>query len=530
MPRCTTMPSSTSPRNRPICSSVRSLPDRAGGLSVLDPRPHPQAELRGGALLPPPAECFVGAQATAELEVHGEPVRILLGHRAHESLEALLGEEREEALVVAACKLDEQPFLGGEPVEDRAAREADLSLQPRHRGAFVAVPREAPARTGQDPFDSLLLQYSLILGMGAGLYKQYVRLIMLAVADERINRYAELLVDTCLGVQPGWQVVVYGTPEGRPLVEAIVRTIGRRDAYALLRVTFGGNAGGPRQWVAEAPLERLREAPSLELHTLLHADALIVVEAPENTRDGTAIGIERLQALQEAMMPVTERVTRHEVAWVGCQFPTPALAQEAGMSTDEFAEFLYAACLLDWGAERDRMQKYADLFGVAAEVRIVGDDTDLTLGVEGRSMLVDAGGANIPGGEIFCSPVEDSASGTIAFTEFPAVYQGRELRGIRLRFEGGRVVEASAETNEQFLLETLDTDDGARRLGELGIGCNPGITRYMRNTLFDEKIDGTAHVALGKGFPHLRGEQRVRGALGHRQGPAHARITDRAGR
>ena len=120
-------------------------------------------------------------------------------------------------------------------------------------------------------------------------------------------------------------------------------------------------------------------------------------------------------------------------------------------------------------------------------------------------MEVDAGGANIPGGEFFCSPVEDSAQGTIAFTEFPAVYQGRELRGIRLRFEDGRVVDASAETNEGFLLETLDTDAGARSLGELGIGCNPGITRYMRNTLFDEKIDGTVHLALGQGFSFLGG-------------------------
>ena len=120
-------------------------------------------------------------------------------------------------------------------------------------------------------------------------------------------------------------------------------------------------------------------------------------------------------------------------------------------------------------------------------------------------MQVDAGGANIPGGEFFCWPVEDSATGTIAFTEFPAVYQGRELKGIRLRFEGGRVVEASAETNEEFLLETLDTDDGARRARRARDRLQPGITRYMRNTLFDEKIDGTVHVALGKGFPFLGG-------------------------
>ena len=170
------------------------------------------------------------------------------------------------------------------------------------------------------------------------------------------------------------------------------------------------------------------------------------------------------------------------------------------MATDEFADFLYRACLRDWDAERERMQRYADRFDAASEVRIVGAGTDLTLSIAGRSMMVDAGGANIPGGEFFGCPVEDSAEGTIAFTEFPAVYVGREMNGIRLRFERGRVVDASAETNEAFLLETLDSDEGARRLGELGIGCNPGITRYMRNTLFDEKIDGTVHLALGNGL------------------------------
>jgi len=111
----------------------------------------------------------------------------------------------------------------------------------------------------------------------------------------------------------------------------------------------------------------------------------------------------------------------------------------------------------------------------------------------------------MPGGEFFCSPVEDSAEGDIVFGEFPAVYAGRELNGVRLRFEGGKVVDATADVNEGFLIETLDHDEGARWLGELGIGCNPGITRYMKNTLFDEKIDGTVHLAVGNGFPDLGG-------------------------
>ena len=138
-------------------------------------------------------------------------------------------------------------------------------------------------------------------------------------------------------------------------------------------------------------------------------------------------------------------------------------------------------------------------------MRIVGDGTDLRLSLAGRSMRVSSPGGNLPGGEFYGCPVEDSAEGEIAFSEFPAIYAGREIRGIRLRFEGGRVADASAATNEEFLLQTLDTDEGARALGELGIGCNPGITQYMRNTLFDEKMDGTVHLALGNAYHDLGG-------------------------
>ena len=329
------------------------------------------------------------------------------------------------------------------------------------------------------------------------------------MTDPRNRQLAELLVDTCVGVQPGWQVLVMGTAAGRPLLEEITGLLAERDAYALLRVGFDGNLAS-RTWLRAAPLERLSTPAPIEVHAMESCDALIVVEAPENTRDAASVDADRTAAMQGAYRPAMERVFRHEVPWVGCQYPTPALAQEAGMGTSEFADFLYGACLRDWDAERERMQRYADRFDAADEVRIVGSGTDLRLSLAGRSMKVDAGGANIPGGEFFGCPVEDTAEGVIAFTEFPAVYAGRELNGIRLRFEGGRVVDAGAETNESFLLETLDSDDGARRLGELGIGCNPGITRYMRNTLFDEKIDGTVHLALGNGMPDLGGKNESR--------------------
>ena len=151
------------------------------------------------------------------------------------------------------------------------------------------------------------------------------------------------------------------------------------------------------------------------------------------------------------------------------------------------------------------MAGYAQHFDDAEEVRIVANGTDCPPGACRPLAEIDAGGANMPGGEFFFSPVEDSAEGEIVFDEFPAVYNGREVAGIALRFEGGLVVEASAASNEEFLLEMLDADEGARRLGELGIGCNPGITRYMKNTLFDEKIDGTVHLALGNGLPEVGG-------------------------
>lgn len=325
------------------------------------------------------------------------------------------------------------------------------------------------------------------------------------MADPRNRAYAELLVDTCLGVQPGWQVMVLGSPLARPLLDEVARLLGERDAYPLMRLSFDGMLAS-RSWVRAASLERLAVPAPIDLHAVESCDALIAIDAPENTRDAVSVDAERNAALQGAFRPSLERVYRHEVPWVGCQYPTPALAQEAGMATDEFADFLYGACLLDWDAERVRMQRVADRFDAADEVRIVAEGTDLRLSLAGRVTEVDAGGANMPGGEFFGCPVEDSAEGVIAFTEFPAVHSGRELRGIRLRFEAGTVVEASAETNEAYLLEVLDSDEGSRRLGELGIGCNPGITRYMRNTLFDEKIDGTVHLALGNGMPNLGGE------------------------
>ncbi|HET7647388.1 MAG TPA: aminopeptidase [Gaiellaceae bacterium] len=323
--------------------------------------------------------------------------------------------------------------------------------------------------------------------------------------DRRVEQYADLLLDTCLRVQPGWQVLVWGYPQARPLLEAVLRGLARRDAYPLLRLTFGGGLVYHREWVRHAGLDRLAEPAPIDADTLDRCDALLAVSAPENTRDGSDIEPERTAAVNGAYRRSTERVNASDFPWVMCWYPTPALAQDAGMPLAAFEDFLYGSVLLDWEAEHARLSRYAALFDEADEVRIVGDGTDLRLSLAGRRMEVDAGMGNMPGGEFFGCPVEDSAEGTISFAEFPQLRDGRQLRGVRLRFAEGRVVDASAEAEEDFLIRALDTDEGARRIGEVGIGCNPGITRYMGNVYFDEKIDGSVHLALGFGFADLGG-------------------------
>jgi aminopeptidase len=321
------------------------------------------------------------------------------------------------------------------------------------------------------------------------------------MADPRLADYASLLVDRCVDVQPGWQVLIRATPSARPLVEEVVSAIARREAYALPRLSFSRSSA----WVAEAPEERLASVAEIDAFELDHADCLVVIDAPENTREGADLSPERMILRRQAFRPHAEPFFAGEKPWVGCQFATAALAQDAGMGLRAYEDFLFGAVLVDWEALAERMRSIAARFDAAGDVRVTGDGTDLVFSLEGREGRVDAIGANMPGGEVFYSPVEDSARGAVAFSEYPACYGGRAVENVRLRFEDGRAVEASASTDEDFLLKTLDTDDGARVLGEFGIGCNPGIQRHTQNTLFDEKIEGTIHLALGNGFPFIGG-------------------------
>ena len=200
-----------------------------------------------------------------------------------------------------------------------------------------------------------------------------------------------------------------------------------------------------------------------------------------------------------------ERVFTHELPWVGCQYPTPALAQDAGMSLAAFADFLFGACLLDWDAERERMQRYAERFDAAEEVRIVGPGTDLTLSLAGRRRRSTRAARTCPAASSSTRRSRTPPRGRSTSPSSRPSTAGREVTGIRLRFEGGRVVDASADAEEEFLLDTLDRDEGRAAAGRARDRLQPRHHAHMKNTLFDEKIDGTVHLALGNGLPEVGG-------------------------
>jgi aminopeptidase len=322
------------------------------------------------------------------------------------------------------------------------------------------------------------------------------------VRDPRIDEYARLLVERSVGVQPRWEVQIRSTPLARPLVEAVCEQIARRGAYPLLQLAWEPTSG---PFAREAPLEVLRVPSPATSFVWQNCDAFIMISAPENTREGSDLSEERRQALLDRNKPFRERQMSMRVPWVVCEYPVHATAQEAGMTLDEYTEFIFGAVLLDWDAEGAKMKRIASVFDAAEEIRIVGDETDLTLSLAGRSGAIDDGHINMPGGEVFYSPIEDSVEGTVTFSEFPAVYYGHEVERAHFVFEQGRIVHATARSGEAFLLRTLDTDEGARRLGELGIGCNPGIQRFTKNVGFDEKMDGTIHLAVGNSYTSTGG-------------------------
>jgi aminopeptidase len=318
--------------------------------------------------------------------------------------------------------------------------------------------------------------------------------------------FAELLAGYCLDVQPGQQVVVRSTTLAAPLLLAVQRAVLEREAWPLLRPLLPGADEAFWEHARDAHLDGLAPA---ELAEAEGTDASLGIQAPENTRALASVPADRMARAARARAAIREAGLRRR--WCLTLWPTAAGAQQAGMGTAEFAAFVRRAVFLDredpiaaWRELHDFQERLIERLSTARELRIEAEGTDLTLSVEGRTWVNSDGKRNMPSGEVFTGPHEHSAEGRIRYT-VPSSPGGVEVSDIELEFREGRVTGARAERGEAYLQATLGTDEGASRLGEIGIGTNFGIDRAVGAILFDEKIGGTVHLAVGRSYPETGG-------------------------
>ena len=328
------------------------------------------------------------------------------------------------------------------------------------------------------------------------------------ICDPRTRKLARLLVRYSTEVQKGDKVLIGGSTQSEPLVREVLREVVEAGGHPLVRLTFEDQE---RVFYAHAAEHQLDYEDPIALHEIDSVDVVIRCFPDLNPHALSNVSAEKKQRVTRAKKKLTERFMERwgkgELRWVGSAYPTPALAQEAKLSLEEYAEFVFKSGQLDlddpiayWREFSKQQEVLCNRLNEAKTIRYVGLDTDITFGVEGRTWLNCDGKVNFPDGEVFTGPVEDSVEGQIRFT-FPGIFQGQEIEDIFLRFEKGVVVEARAKTGEALLNALLDTDEGSRRVGEVAIGTNAGITRFTKYMLFDEKMGGTVHVAIGAGIP-----------------------------
>lgn len=332
------------------------------------------------------------------------------------------------------------------------------------------------------------------------------------MSDIRMQRLADLMVQYSVAVKPGDWVLLTGDILTLPLMRRVHDSI----------IAAGGNVtvlpadeAMARSFLRSASDEQLDWMNPLMLKAVAEIDALINLRATANTRAMTGIDPKRMQRSQAARRPFLETYMRRSaegaLRWVLTQFPTEASAQEANMSLEEYEDFVYSATYCDkedpvaeWRKVAAMQQSKVDWLKGKDRVKLQGPNIDIELSVKDRVFINADGSRNMPDGEIFTGPVEDSVNGWVRFS-YPSIVGGRAVSGIELKFEDGKVVEASAKENDDLLQAQLDTDAGARYLGEFAIGTNFGIDRFTGNILFDEKIGGTIHMAIGAAYPDTGG-------------------------
>jgi aminopeptidase len=332
------------------------------------------------------------------------------------------------------------------------------------------------------------------------------------VKDQRAEALARILVHHSTAVKAGDVCLIEAETAAEVLAQAVYEEVLRSGGLPIVELTMEGQAPAFFKLASDEQLDWVSPPAKWGAE---EADVSFRIMADANTRALSGVDPSRQTQRQRAVKPLMETIMTRSAAgefrWSLTLFPTQAYASEADMSLADYEDFYYRACLCDredpvaaWREQAAEVERLADWISGREEVHIQGPGTDLRLNVSGRTFIPASGRHNMPDGEFFTGPVEDSANGEVAFT-YPAIYGGREVTGIELRFEEGRVVDAKAERNEEFLLEMLETDEGARRLGELGIGANYGIDRFTKEILLDEKIGGTIHLALGMSYPETGG-------------------------
>ncbi len=337
------------------------------------------------------------------------------------------------------------------------------------------------------------------------------------MADPRVARFARVLVEYSTRIGPGDRVLIEAEPVAAPLVYALVEKILQAGGHPHLLVDL------PEMeaiFMRHADQTQLDHTPILRRLAYENFESRIRIQSSSNTKALTGVGPARIARRRKAVQPILraqmERGGRGEFRWVSTLFPTHAYAQDAEMSLEAFEDFVYQACHVHdpqedavafWqGVQQEQDRIVAALKG-HDRVEVRGPNCELTLSIKDRLFINACGTNNMPDGEVFTGPVESSVEGWVRFS-YPAIWQGREVQGVELTFKEGRVVQAKADKNLDFLEQILETDPGARYLGEFAVGTNHAIQHYTRNILFDEKIGGTIHMALGAGYPETGSENR----------------------
>jgi aminopeptidase len=335
------------------------------------------------------------------------------------------------------------------------------------------------------------------------------------MSDPRIAKLARVLVRYSLALQEGDLFLINTAPAATPLVLAVYHEALLAGAHPVTQIGIEGAAELLFKYGSDM---QITHVPQYVHQQNEEIKAFLNIMASENTKRLSNVDSQKIALQRQAQRPLNERFFERagagEVNWAITLFPTNAAAQDADMSLADYEEFVYSAGKLNeddpvaaWQVVQIEQQRIANFLGSKRVIRLVGPDTDLTYHTAGRSWINADGHKNFPDGEVFTSPDETKTEGHVRFS-FPAVFSGREVEDVRLVFENGKVVKATAAKGEDLLHSLLDMDEGARRLGEAAFGTNYNITRFSKNILFDEKIGGTIHLALGMAFPDIGGQNK----------------------